>query len=422
MPAPTPAELAPEDGRVEVRYKPNDGRRYQARADNLEVVDATPLPDETCGEASAVVKPDAAAKGSAKAKAAAGAPTQAATPGAVNAYADGACSGNPGPAGLGVVVIDGPRRVELSEYLGQGTNNIAELTAVLRAVAEIPRDRPMMIYTDSQYTIGVVQKGWKGEGQPGSGRRAARRAVGAPRHPPRLRPGTLGRPAQRARRRAGARGRDRPQDPARGLRAQAGSPDAVTRRRRAAWALGVAAVLAVAGGIAVEHVGASALVYAPNAGHPPESRRRPPAARDRGADPGARPPRPRSAPPRASLSLLLVDPPAPRGTVFVLHGIRDRKDSMLGWGRGLAQAGYRAVLVDARGHGRSSGDFLTYGVVESRDLSQVLDALEAQGLAAGRVGVMGVSYGASTAIEWAGAEPRVAAGWWRSRRSPRCAR
>jgi ribonuclease HI len=79
----------------------------------------------------------------------------------VIAYADGACSGNPGPAGLGVVLIDGQRRVELSEYLGEGTNNIAELTAVLRALAEIPQDRALMIYTDSQYTIGVVQKGWK---------------------------------------------------------------------------------------------------------------------------------------------------------------------------------------------------------------------------------------------------------------------
>jgi ribonuclease HI len=79
----------------------------------------------------------------------------------VIAYADGACSGNPGPSGLGVVVIDGPTRVELSEYLGEGTNNIAELTAVLRALAEVPRERAMMIYTDSQYTIGVVQKGWK---------------------------------------------------------------------------------------------------------------------------------------------------------------------------------------------------------------------------------------------------------------------
>lgn len=152
--------LAAENGRVEIRYKPNDGRLYQARADNLEVVDATPLPDETCAPAESVSKPDAKPAGAKGTKATAGAPA-AAPPGTVIVYADGACSGNPGPAGLGVVVIDGGRRVELSEYLGQQTNNIAELTAVLRALGEVSPERAMMIYTDSQYTIGVVQKGWK---------------------------------------------------------------------------------------------------------------------------------------------------------------------------------------------------------------------------------------------------------------------
>jgi len=155
--------LFPEGGRVEVRYKPNDGRRYQARADNLEVVDATLLPDDTCGPAGDVAKaePAAKAKGSREGGSAAAGPSTPHPAGSIIVYADGACSGNPGPCGLGMVFIDGPRRVELSEYLGTGTNNIAELTAVLRALAEAPADRAMMIYTDSQYTIGVVQKGWK---------------------------------------------------------------------------------------------------------------------------------------------------------------------------------------------------------------------------------------------------------------------
>jgi ribonuclease HI len=162
--------LASEGGRVEVRYKSHDGRRYQARADNLEVADPTPLPDDTCGPADAVSKPDATAAATpgkgAPARGAGGRAGAAAegTPvpaGAIVVYADGACSGNPGPAGLGVVMIDGPQRIELSEYLGQGTNNIAELTAVLRALAEAPPERAMVIHTDSQYTIGVVQKGWK---------------------------------------------------------------------------------------------------------------------------------------------------------------------------------------------------------------------------------------------------------------------
>jgi dienelactone hydrolase len=46
-------------------------------------------------------------------------------------------------------------------------------------------------------------------------------------------------------------------------------------------------------------------------------------------------------------------------------------------------------------------------VFDAEDLSRVLDAIDAGGLRAGRVGVLGVSYGAAAAIEWAGSDPRV---------------
>ncbi|HEY3594085.1 MAG TPA: ribonuclease H, partial [Polyangiaceae bacterium] len=78
------------------------------------------------------------------------------------AYADGACSGNPGPAGLGVVILEGPIRTEISEPIGQGTNNIAELTAIERVLdTVIDTGRPLVIYTDSEYAVGVLSKGWK---------------------------------------------------------------------------------------------------------------------------------------------------------------------------------------------------------------------------------------------------------------------
>jgi ribonuclease HI len=160
--------LVAEGGRVEVRYKANDGRRYGARADNLEVVPGEILPDDACGPAEAVAPRERDDKAGGAAKSAtkgARAKTPAAAPkvpaDAVIVYADGACSGNPGPAGAGIVVIEPEQRVEISEYLGTGTNNIAELTAVLRALEELDPARPAVIHTDSQYTIGVVQKGWK---------------------------------------------------------------------------------------------------------------------------------------------------------------------------------------------------------------------------------------------------------------------
>jgi pimeloyl-ACP methyl ester carboxylesterase len=118
-------------------------------------------------------------------------------------------------------------------------------------------------------------------------------------------------------------------------------------------------------------------------------------------------------PPEATLSVSVIEPSVqagpPRGTVLVIHGIYARSFWMLHTARGLADAGYRAVLVDLRGHGRSSGQWLTYGVQEARDLSQVIDALSAKGLVAGPLGVYGISYGATTAIHLAGEDPRVEA-------------
>jgi ribonuclease HI len=77
-------------------------------------------------------------------------------------YTDGACSGNPGPAGLGVFLQYGSKKKFISEYIGTGTNNIAELTALLRAMESIKKPSlPIVIYTDSSYSIGVLTKGWK---------------------------------------------------------------------------------------------------------------------------------------------------------------------------------------------------------------------------------------------------------------------
>ena len=118
--------------------------------------------------------------------------------------------------------------------------------------------------------------------------------------------------------------------------------------------------------------------------------------------------------PRASLAVWIVEPARnsgikPRGTILFLHGIWDRKNSQLGMARGFAERGYRGVLVDARGHGASSGEFLSYGVREVEDYRQLLDELERRGLLAGRLGVYGVSYGAGCAVQLAGADARVAA-------------
>jgi pimeloyl-ACP methyl ester carboxylesterase len=116
-------------------------------------------------------------------------------------------------------------------------------------------------------------------------------------------------------------------------------------------------------------------------------------------------------PPEASLSVSVIDPESgdpPRGTVLVLHGIWNSSFWMLGTARMLSEDGYRAVLVDLRGHGRSSGEWLTYGVCEAQDISQVIDVLEERDLIAGALGVYGISYGATTSIHLAGGDTRIA--------------
>jgi ribonuclease HI len=80
----------------------------------------------------------------------------------IKIYTDGASSGNPGPAGIGVVLIFGENKREISKYIGVGTNNIAELTAIKVGLEGLKRvDLPVRIFSDSSYSIGLLTKNWK---------------------------------------------------------------------------------------------------------------------------------------------------------------------------------------------------------------------------------------------------------------------
>jgi len=76
-------------------------------------------------------------------------------------YTDGAARGNPGPGGLGVVMIFGNHRKEFSEGYRLTTNNRMELLAVIRALENLKRDDlKVRIYTDSKYVADAVNQGW----------------------------------------------------------------------------------------------------------------------------------------------------------------------------------------------------------------------------------------------------------------------
>lgn len=80
----------------------------------------------------------------------------------IRIYTDGASSGNPGPSGIGILLIYKDHKKEISENIGHATNNIAELTAILVALKELKRkDLPVRIFSDSSYCIGLLTQNWK---------------------------------------------------------------------------------------------------------------------------------------------------------------------------------------------------------------------------------------------------------------------
>ena len=83
----------------------------------------------------------------------------------VTAYCDGGSRGNPGPAGYGVYVEgpDGEKLAELSEYLGKTTNNVAEYSGLLAALAWVLEQnrRRLRVVADSELMVKQMQGRYK---------------------------------------------------------------------------------------------------------------------------------------------------------------------------------------------------------------------------------------------------------------------
>jgi ribonuclease HI len=79
----------------------------------------------------------------------------------ITIYTDGAARGNPGPGGYGVVLMWANHRKELSQGYIHTTNNRMELMAVLAGLKALKSNEiPIVIYSDSQYVVNAVEKGW----------------------------------------------------------------------------------------------------------------------------------------------------------------------------------------------------------------------------------------------------------------------
>lgn len=75
-------------------------------------------------------------------------------------YTDGACSGNPGPGGYGVVLLYNGNRKELSGGYRKTTNNRMEIMAVICGLEALTEPCEIELYTDSKYVVDSIEKGW----------------------------------------------------------------------------------------------------------------------------------------------------------------------------------------------------------------------------------------------------------------------
>ena len=78
----------------------------------------------------------------------------------VTIYADGACSGNPGPGGYGTVLIYNGMQKELSGGYRDTTNNRMEIMGVIKGLEALKNRCKVTVYSDSKYVVDAIEKGW----------------------------------------------------------------------------------------------------------------------------------------------------------------------------------------------------------------------------------------------------------------------
>lgn len=144
-----------KNGKVRIKYNLKQTHEYMVHPDSLKPADSIQTKskgDKTGKKAASKQKDDGANSYS-----------ETEVPeNAIVIHTDGACSGNPGPAGAGAVLRYKGHEKTISKYLGEATNNIAELTAILEALSSIKnKNLPVRLFTDSKYAKGVLLQGWK---------------------------------------------------------------------------------------------------------------------------------------------------------------------------------------------------------------------------------------------------------------------
>lgn len=92
----------------------------------------------------------------------------------------------------------------------------------------------------------------------------------------------------------------------------------------------------------------------------------------------------------------------PQKTLVLLHGWGRNKNSLLNYGLALSQHGYRVIIPDLRGHGNSTGNWVSFGAEEGQDVSVLMDLLKIE-----TFDILGFSLGASVGLHIASVDDRV---------------
>jgi len=147
-----------KDGKVLIKYQLKQDYEYWVNRNNVSPIDSPPP------------RPPPPKKNkSRRKKSAAGKAPEQSTAWDESAYADkicvftdGASSGNPGPSGIGVLLRYGEHEKEISQFIGNATNNIAELKAIQAGLAAVKNTQiPVRVFTDSSYAYGLLVLNWK---------------------------------------------------------------------------------------------------------------------------------------------------------------------------------------------------------------------------------------------------------------------
>lgn len=97
----------------------------------------------------------------------------------VEIFTDGACKGNPGPGGWGVLLRMGRHEKEMSGSDPDTTNNRMEMTATIRALNALTEPCEVVLHTDSRYVIDGITKwvhGWQRKGWVNASKQPVRNA------------------------------------------------------------------------------------------------------------------------------------------------------------------------------------------------------------------------------------------------------